>query len=512
VEIIVPNEADAEKPVELTDDVVAEIVFQEQLNVCPESDEELHAYIELYYGYRVPRVAVCPGHCAPFDAMTDLFFLRHPSHDAVWVGGRLTGKTLDFAITEHAMMRFFGDEIANIGSVEAQAKKCYSYIEKFATLPHFLPDLVKRPLMSETILKNGGRVEVLPGTKKRVNSPHPRLAMWDEVDQIDPAVLQEGISMPQRMNGRAPQAVFTSSLKYAYGPMVQIMEGAAERAIRKHVWCVFEVIERCELARHQDGEGCKECPLAPECLDSETLPDGTISLLPGPGKAARADGFMPIDDVIKKYRGLDKDTWDSQWRSKRPSVRGLVYPQWDDNVHIIDYDWNPTLPVYAGIDFGYTNPSAVVYLQVTPDGKIIAFDELYQNMMLDEELARRMKSSPYFDATIWRMGDPAAAGSRATLNANGVMVSAADNTKDTGKDNSGISKIRWLLAPPGRPDPLFYVARRCKSLIGEFRTYHVPEEKDDRNRVEQPVKNDDHALDACRYAVARLVKNTKKKG
>ena len=32
-----------------------------------QDDDELHAWVRLYTGLRVPRTPVCPGHDAPFD-------------------------------------------------------------------------------------------------------------------------------------------------------------------------------------------------------------------------------------------------------------------------------------------------------------------------------------------------------------------------------------------------------------------------------------------------------------
>jgi hypothetical protein len=41
-----------------------------------------------------------------------------------------------------------------------------------------------------------------------------------------------------------------------------------------------------------------------------------------------------------------------------------------------------------------------------------------------------------------------------------------------------------------------------------MRTYHNPEEKDDRNTNEDAGKSDDHAVDALRYVVAKIIKRT----
>lgn len=495
----------------ITDDEIDEVLFEEGLDICPETDDELHSHIKLYYGYHIPRSATCPGHSAPFTALADAFFNRYPHYNPLWVGGRGGGKTLPFAILEHLDIRFFGDEVVNVGAIEAQAERCYTYIQEFSAKEYFRREMLKPPMISKSFWKNGGKLEILPGTKRAVNGPHPRMAMLDEVDLFDWDVLQEAWNMAITRNGRPPQIILTSSLKFAYGPMIRLLDEAAKRRIKPYTWCVFESIERCPEERHQNGKGCETCPLAAECLDETVLEDGTISLLPGPGKAARADGFRPIDEVIMLYLGLDKDTWDSQMRSKRPSSRGLIYPMFGDH-HIVKYKWNPALPVFGGLDFGFTNPSAFVAAQLTPDRELIFFDEILAPQTLDEDLARKIQAKPYFPNIQWIMGDPAAAQSRATMKAHGVEVSAADNTKDTSKDNSGISKLRWLLAPPGRAHkPLAYVDERCENLIRGLRTYHTPDQKDDRNADEKPVKHDDHAPDAARYLAARIVKTTKQR-
>lgn len=488
-----------------------ELMLDAAFAIQPTTDDELWDYIRLYMGTRIPRVAVCPGHQAPFTSVADLFFLRFPEENALLVGGRGSGKTLNFALVEVLLMKFFADTIANVGAVEEQAKKCYSYIQRVNRSPRF-EKLVKSSMLSKTVYDNGAEIEILPGTMNRVNSPHPRIACLDEIDLMPWAVMQEALSMPVRTNGRPPQTVYTSSLKKRYGPMVRLMEEADERAIRTYTFCVFEVIENCPPERHQQGEGCMVCPLAKECLDQQVRVDGTIEYMPGPGRASRAEGFMRIDDVIKTYRSLDTDTWDSQWRCKKPSAKNLIYPQFDETIHVIEYEWNPNLPVYAGYDFGYTNPSVGIYLQVLPSDEIVVFAENYGSGRTDVEFARSVKAEPWFRTTIARDGDPAAASGRATFKEQGVEIVAAINTKDIANDESGISKLRWLLAPPGRDRPLLYFAKgKVPHTIREIKSYHVMEQSAvaDKNTPEQAAKVDDHCMDALRYGVSRLIKRKK---
>jgi hypothetical protein len=474
----------------------------------PETDDELHDYIRVFLGVDIPRVAVCPGHQSSFQAISDLFFMRYPHENLLLIGGRGTGKTLGFALVEHLLMFFDKDTIANVGAVEAQALKCYSYIQRINRDPLFA-EHVQSSMLSKTVYKNGGEIEILPGTMARVNSPHPRLACLDEVDLLPWPILQEALSMPIRTNGRPPQTVYTSSLKKRYGPMVKLLEESTERAIRTYTFCVFEVIQTCEPERHQNGEGCFTCPLAKECLDSITHADGTTEYMPGPGKAARAKGFMPVDDVIKQFKSLDKDTWDSQWRCKQPSAKNLVYPTFDPNIHVIDYEWQPNLPVYAGFDFGFTNASVAVYVQQLPTDEFVVFAEDFATLRDAVQFAESVKSEPWFSTTLNRQGDPAAADARATFNRLGIAIAAANNSKDVSRDDSGISKIRWLLAPPGSVRPLLYISRKCVNLIREIKSYHFAElsATADKNSREDPAKVDDHALDALRYIISKLVKH-----
>jgi hypothetical protein len=469
------------------------------VNRRPENDDELHSYIWLYHRWRIPRASVCHGHCSVFDWIAAMFFER--DGDQITIGPRGGGKTLGYAVEEHMELKFNGDHIANIGAIDEQAKKCYSYLDRFCRLPYFRDDLLKPPMMSKTYFKNGGFIEIMPGTMKRVNSPHPRIAAWDEVELIDPEVLQEGASMPIRMGDRPPVVRYTSSLKFAHGPMMDLLDKAAlpDSTITVRKFCVYEVMEKCPPARHQDGEGCKTCPLADSCLEKRTNPDGSTALARGPGRAARADGWMRIDDVIAKFRALTADVWNSQWLCRRPQTSGLVYPQFDPDLHITEYHWNPQLPVICGLDFGYHNPSVALYAQVTPTDEIVVFAEDYRPFRTTPEFAESIKAAPFFAATSWRSADPAGADPRAILQRMGVRVEPADNRKE-----EGLNLVRWLLKPQGRSRPLLYFTANCVNTLKEIRTYHYPHPMSDRNLKEEPQEFGDHAMDALRYMAMRL--------
>ena len=46
-----------------------------------------------------------------------------------------------------------------------------------------------------------------------------------------------------------------------------------------------------------------------------------------------------------------------------------------------------------------------------------------------------------------------------------------------------------------------FIHESCYNLIWELETYSYPDRKPDHNEEENPIKENDHALDALRYAL-----------
>jgi hypothetical protein len=472
----------------------------------PANRGELGWYVETFYGYRVPGTAVCDGHCSPLDAFAAAFF--DECLNAIWVGPRTGGKTLQFAMLDHMAMRFDADTIANVGAVDAQAKKCYSYFTKFCDLPHFKKD-VKRSIMAKTEFRNGGELEVLPATMNRLNSPHTRRLHLDEAELMTQQLYDEAKSIPTRINDRPPSKIVTSTRKFRYGLMEDIIKGAHDAGATIYKWCVFEIIEQCPETRHKQGAGCETCPLMEICKEKEFGLDGIERFKAGPGRAARARGWMAIDDVIGKFKDITREVFDAQWLSLRPESTGLVYPQFDDDRHVIDYEISPLYPIACGIDFGFINPSAQIAIQLLPNDDLVICDEIYATRMMDDEFAVRIREKPWFRKDQARVCDPAYPQSIKTLNDHGVPCTGADKSQKKGESSvmNGIQMVRWLLKPP-RPTPLLYISRSCRNTIDEIGAYHTPDTKDDRNPEETPKKSGDHAMDGMRYIVYHLFRGS----
>ena len=160
--------------------------------------------------------------------------------------------------------------------------------------------------------------------------------------------------------------------------------------------------------------------------------------------------------------------------------------------------------VVGGVDWGYANPAAALVFALDGDSRAWQLDEFYQRRAsLDDTLipaildltrrhgVRRWFCGPDEPEHITAL---AAALARERLPA---LALKADNAV-----RPGIQTITGLLALRDDGTRGLYIAPRCVHTIAEYATYHyATADSSHRDPSEQPVKQNDHALDATRYAL-----------
>lgn len=198
------------------------------------------------------------------------------------------------------------------------------------------------------------------------------------------------------------------------------------------------------------------------------------------------------------------------------AAEGVIHDWFDRNVHMIDSfaipnDW----PRYWVIDFGYTNPFVLQRWAQSPDGDLHRYREIYYTKRLVEDHARDVM------AEVRRLNEPLPvdvicdhdAEDRATFEAKtGLSTSAAYKAVSPGLQ--AVAE-RGRIRANGKPRIFFHrdalmerdeeLAERKKPTCTEeeFESY-VWDTSSNRQRGEQPVKTDDHGMDAVRYLVATL--------
>ena len=160
--------------------------------------------------------------------------------------------------------------------------------------------------------------------------------------------------------------------------------------------------------------------------------------------------------------------------------------------------------VVGGVDWGYTNPAAAVVFGLDGDGRAWQLAEFYQRRAALEEtlLPAILDLTRRYGVRRWLCGpdEPEHIEAlAAALAHNGLPCRAqrADNAV-----RPGIQTVTSLLALREDGTRGLYVSPTCVHTIAEYGGYqYATRDVDRRDPSEQPVKQNDHALDATRYAL-----------
>jgi hypothetical protein len=171
-----------------------------------------------------------------------------------------------------------------------------------------------------------------------------------------------------------------------------------------------------------------------------------------------------------------------------------------------------------GIDTHERTPHAVIFLAVSPDNVVYAYDEIFKPCLV-EELAEDIKAKLKVRRPAFSIIDTSASteSSVAGISIKQMLGSPPWNihclTTKKGRDSvqEGITKVRewidWRKDEKGKfiKKPRFYVMDNCRELIREFRLYVWDDFRgvlrDRYNPKEAPLKKNDHLLDALRYVL-----------
>jgi hypothetical protein len=557
----------------LTLDQRTELFFR----IC-KTREELKAWIRLFLNLDLPDKTVSRyADTNPLDIVRLIYEIcvleNNPENieELLCVAGRGSGKTLAVAVAEFMLLFHDQRDVAHVGAILSQAKRCYQYQQGFMLNERVKPILNQSidgfPIMEKTTQekssfnvrdrKNGDLIkidlEVLPCTLKSVNGFHGAFVSVDEIDTVQGEgvrAFQDISGMLDSKRGRKSLRVGISTRKTRYGLMNQQIEDAAAQGRTVKKWTVLEFSERCpdersgttpttgyylqdtmevlseeqwskkdskkqtEYTKHEfAGENCLVCPMAALCLSDAKLQTSKSAML------------KPISDAIKKTRENGADWAISQLYNLKPSVEGVVYKEFDEKEHV--KNWNQMwliltnqeypgecthdifvkkchgmgLTCYAGIDWGWSNPSTVVYL----------FVDKRENVYVVRCEGRTYTNNPTWAQTIkskWHhmyrcqlyLPDLANPGDAQTMRTEGLPC-PSEQIKDT---PGGIQVVKkWLKSLASVNPKIFFAKETCGPIITEFGLYHF--KTDASGKITDDVeKEHDHWLDGLRYALYHL--------
>jgi phage terminase large subunit len=163
--------------------------------------------------------------------------------------------------------------------------------------------------------------------------------------------------------------------------------------------------------------------------------------------------------------------------------------------------------VIAGVDFGYTNPAVILVVAIDNDDIFYVVDEFYRSgLTIKELITKGSKLRNKYKIEIF-FADPSQPAYIREMNNEGLYTVPAKN--DILPGISAVSE-KLKIKQDGRPS--LFIDKKCKRLIYELENYKYAEkERGNGAFAEIPVKKDDHACDALRYAVYSMKKMFKPK-
>lgn len=203
---------------------------------------------------------------------------------------------------------------------------------------------------------------------------------------------------------------------------------------------------------------------------------------------------FPKDEFERAKRTLPKAIFERRYLGKWTRLEGLVYPEFDEDTHLVE---SFTIPDnwlrFGGLDFGFNNPNALLSItQDTENNVFYVFSEFYQNETLLKTLSDVIKQKNLS----YVLADTQSAQLISELN----KFYGCGNVKEAEKNVAvGIERIRTLLAE-GR---LKFFRGKTTKTIEELMEYHYRPASEQYGDSEKPVAKKNHAMDALRYAFSR---------
>jgi hypothetical protein len=466
------------------------------LVVRPLDKQTLQQFVRDKLGLNIPDKKICDEHASPMDYLwhsfnSDFTNPAPTSADCVVWANRGGGKTQIAAIATLLDCIFKPDcQVRILGGSEEQSGRMYNYLTAF--LRNGFDGLLAAPVRKDKCLfKNGSAAEVVTQSQTSVRGLHIQKLRCDEVELFDPDVF----SAAQFTTMSRPPIIASlesiSTMHKPYGIMHKIIADAKKANVPVFKWCIWETIEKCI------GRSCSACPLQSDCR----------------GRAKEAAGFLKIDDCITMMRRSSRAAWESEMLCKRPSLEKVVFDEFDaENIRPIDF--NPNLPLYRAIDFGFVNPFVCLWIQVDEYGVVRVIDEYYRSRATLDIHADKIKKLTLVpeEKVSATFCDPAGGAVEQSSGQSQVNQLRSMGIKLKFRPSGileGIELIRRAIKS-GDGKMGLIVSPKCPRLIEALQCYSYPDSTGIGSN-ELPLKDGlyDHPIDALRYFFVNLSKPDK---
>lgn len=233
-----------------------------------------------------------------------------------------------------------------------------------------------------------------------------------------------------------------------------------------------------------------------------------------PSRASdNAIGLRDDPDYVKRLNAVGDESLVKAWvEGDWDAIVGNYFSMWNSQKHVVDpFKIPATWPIYMGLDYGESNPTAALFAAVSHDEEIFIFGEYAQGNRGAAEHARgvkdaltqnpyaqkRMPQMAFADPSMWtrRRTDEAslARSPYDTFVKNKVFLNKANNERVNG----------WRMVMDGlRHGRLFFFRGETKNIVAAMPTM----QRDPSNPEDLIKGGNDHPVDALRYLMSHVYK------
>jgi radical SAM protein with 4Fe4S-binding SPASM domain len=279
-------------------------------------------------------------------------------------------------------------------------------------------------------------------------------------------------------------------------------------------WQKLSESKQKEYEQTQAYDKCLKCPLLPWCKGDAK------------NQTSKSPMLKSVKEISAKVLSEGPDWTSAQLFNLKPSVEGIVFKEFDERLHVKSWNqmWRTLtgkdfpgtcdhdtfvrkcrqmkVPAYAGIDFGWTNPSTLVvaYIDSSDNIYVVRTDGVTYRSHPEWLHYVSQKYHQLYRPQLY-MIDVADPGDLVEAKKVGLPVHCG---VDKGNVSTGVQVIKKFLRAPQTIQPkLFLAEETTKPLVREFNLYHF-KTMSDGSISDEFDTSDDHWIDSLRYIVQTL--------
>jgi hypothetical protein len=213
-------------------------------------------------------------------------------------------------------------------------------------------------------------------------------------------------------------------------------------------------------------------------------------------------------EILSMAADMSEEKFKQEIGAEFTEFVGRVFKRFNEDDNVGSHPYDPRWPLVVAADFGFTNPTVLLFVQFDVWDNVWVCGEYYRRGRQPDEILRDveddLKLGPLMRKATDLYPDPEDPGTAKMLS-NKFHLTLHGGTGGPLNDRLNLIR-RWLMPQPlelpdGHEDkkPKLHFDRSCTESIREFNDYRYADTKDEAvstERKENPMKVDDHTPEA----------------